>query len=299
MSDPTAPEPEPSSPVTDPPARVIPDAPDPALRFRQPPALLAAPGEVWRARQLIRALAERELRALYKQAVLGVAWAVLTPVALMIVFTIFFQRLSPVDTSGVPYPLFVYIGLVAWSFFSASVSNGGLSLVSQMNLVNKIKCPREVFPLSYVAIAAFNTLIASAVLLVLFAINRFMPKPTSVLAVLPFIVQLAFTVGLTLVVASVTVYLRDLRHALPILLQIGLLATPVAYGLDQIPEALRPWYCLVNPMGPVIDSYRQTVLYGNAPNWTYLGLGALSSAVVLVGGLRLFRRLEQGFADVA
>jgi ABC-type polysaccharide/polyol phosphate export permease len=119
------------------------------------------------------------------------------------------------------------------------------------------------------------------------------------LAILPLLVQVAFTLGLTLIVASVTVYLRDLRHALPILLQLGLLATPIAYGLDQIPENLQPLYCAINPIAPVIDSYRQTVLYGNMPNWSLLGIGAASSLVFLIGGLKLFRRLELGFADVA
>lgn len=277
----------------------IPDAPPPSLRFKRRAAVLRAPGEIWRARMLVRALAERELRALYKQAILGVAWSVLTPVALMLVFTIFFQRVATIDTRGVPYALFVYIGLMSWNFFSATLSSGGMSLVAQMHLVNKLNCPREVFPLAYMLVAAFNTAIAGGVLLLLFAINGFMPKATTPLAILPLVVQIAFTVGVTLIVASVTVYLRDLRHALPILLQLGLLATPIAYGLDEIPGNLRGVYSALNPMGPIIDSYRQTVLYGNAPNWGLLGIGALSSLVFLLGGLKLFRRLELGFADVA
>jgi len=274
-------------------------APAPSQRFKRRATLLKAPAEIWRARMLVRALAERELRALYKQAVLGVAWSVLTPVALMLVFTIFFQRVATIDTHGVPYSLFVYIGLIAWNFFSASLSTGGMSLVNQMHLVNKLKCPREVFPLAYMFVAAFNTVIAGLVLLVLFAVNGFAPKITSPVAILPLIVQLAFTLGVTLIVASVTVYLRDLRHALPILLQLGLLATPIAYGLDQIPENLQPLYSAVNPLGPVIDSYRATILYGTMPNWSLLGIGAVSSFVFLIAGIKLFRRLELGFADVA
>ncbi len=275
------------------------EPPTPSQRFRRRATLRSAPGEIWRARMLVRALAERELRALYKQAVLGVAWSVLTPVALMLVFTIFFQRVATIDTHGVPYSLFVYVGLIAWNFFSASLSTGGMALVNQMHLVNKLKCPREVFPLAYILVAAFNTAIAALVLLLLFAVNGFAPKITSPVAILPLVVQVAFTLGVTLIVSSVTVYLRDLRHALPILLQLGLLATPIAYSLDQIPANLQPLYCLVNPLGPVIDAYRETILYGNMPNWSLLGIGAASSFAFLIGGIKLFRRLELGFADVA
>jgi len=278
---------------------IIPDEPPDALRFHRHAPLLSAPREIYRARLLIRALAEREIRAQYKQAALGIAWAVITPVMLMIVLTVFFQRVGSIDTKGVPYSLFAYIGLVPWNFFSGSLTTGGLSLVNQMNLVNKLNCPREVFPLSSITVVAFNSTIAGVVLVLLFAFNRFAPRGTTPLAILPFVVQVLFTVAVTLLVSCTTVYLRDLRHALPILLQLGFFATPIAYGIDTIAEPYRPLYALLNPMAPVIDSYRQTVLYGNAPDWGLLGCGALSTAVLLLGALKLFRRLEMGFADVA
>lgn len=285
------------STTSDPP--VVPDQPPDELRFRRRAPVLSAPLEIFRARLLIRALAEREIRAQYKQAVLGIAWAVITPVMLMIVLTVFFQRVGSINTNGVPYALFAYIGLVPWNFFSGSVTTGGLSLVNQMNLVNKLNCPREVFPLSSIVVVAFNSAIAGVVLVVLFAVNAFAPKATTPLAIIPFVVHILFTVAVTLLVSCTTVYLRDLRHALPILLQLGFFATPIAYGLDAIAEPYRPLYCLLNPMAPVIDSYRQTVLYGNPPNWGLLGCGAVSATILLVGGLKLFRRLEMGFADVA
>jgi ABC-type polysaccharide/polyol phosphate export permease len=277
----------------------VPDSPPAEYRFRRAHQLRRAPVEVWQARLVIRSLVERELRALYKQAALGAAWAVLVPVTLMVVFTVFLQRVANIDTGGVPYALFSYIGLVPWSFFASSATSGGMSIVQQMSLVNKIRCPREVFPLASVTVAAVNACIATLVLLLLFVLNRFAPKATTPLAVFPLVVMVVFTVAVTLYVSAFTVYVRDLRHALPILLQLGLFATPVVYGLDTIPEAWRPWYCLVDPMAPVIDSFRQTVLYGNAPNWLYLGLGACTSVVLLVTGMSVFRRLEAGFADVA
>jgi ABC-2 type transport system permease protein/lipopolysaccharide transport system permease protein len=279
--------------------REIPDEPPEELRFHREGALTSAPGEIWRARLLIRALAERELRALYKQAALGVAWAVLAPVTLMIVFTIVFQRVADINTRGVPYALFSYIGLVPWNFFAGSVTTGGMSLVNQMTLVNKLNCPREVFPLAYVVVTAVNTIIATGVLIILFAVNGYAPRLTTPLAIVPLVVMILFTIAVTLFVSSITVYLRDLRHALPILLQLGLFATPVVYGMDAIPTPLQPWYALANPMAAIIDSFRQTVLFGNAPNWTLLGLATVTTLVLLVSGLKLFRRLEMGFADVA
>jgi len=279
--------------------REIPDEPPESLRFQREGALTSAPGEIWRARLLIRALAERELRALYKQAVLGVAWAVLAPVTLMIVFTIVFQRVAVINTRGVPYALFTYIGLVPWNFFAGSTTTGGMSLVSQMTLVNKLNCPREVFPLAYVVVTAFNAIIATAVLVILFVVNGYAPRLTTPLAILPILVMILFTVAVTLFVSSITVYLRDLRHALPILLQLGLFATPVVYGMDAIPRNLQLWYALVNPMAGIIDSFRETVLFGNAPNWTLLGAATFTTFVLLAAGLKLFRRLEMGFADVA
>lgn len=280
-------------------ARPIPEAPPESLRFHRPAAVLRAPAEIWRARAIVRALSERELRAFYKQAVLGVAWAVLTPVALMLVLTIFFQRVATIDTNGAPYALFSYLGLVPWNFFSSSVTTGGMSLVNQMALVNKIKCPREVFPLSSIVVAGFNSAIAGTVLLVLFAIDRYAPKATTPLAIFPLIVSIMFTVAVTLIVSCVTVYLRDLRHALPILMQLGFFVTPIAYSMSAIPPNLQVPYSMLNPIAPVIDSYRETILYGNAPNWTLLGAGALSSFVLLLVAVKLFRRLEMGFADVA
>jgi len=278
---------------------VVPDEPPVELRYHRHAPVLSAPSEIWRARLLIRALAEREIRAQYKQAVLGVAWAVITPVMLMLVLTIFFQRIGTIDTQGVPYSLFAYIGLVPWNFFSGSTTSGGLSLVSQMSLVNKLNCPREVFPLSSIVVVGCNSTIASLVLLLLFAINGFMPKATTPLAVFPFVLQLIFTIAVTLLVSCTTVYLRDLRHALPILLQLGFFATPIAYGLDAIAPEYRVLYSALNPMGPIIDSYRRTVLYGTAPDWGLLGVASVTTAILLVGGLKLFRRLEMGFADVA
>lgn len=269
------------------------------LRFRRRIRLGSALREVWQARELVRTLAERDLRARYKQAMLGFAWAVFTPVVLMLVFTVFFKRVAKVDTGDIPYPLFSYVGLLPWSFFSTAVSQGSQSLTNNSALLNKVYCPREVFPLSSVLVASVDTTISLCVLAFLFAVYTYAPAPTFYWIPVLFAIQLAFTLGVCLVTSSVLVYFRDLRQAMPILLQLGLFATPVAYGIDAIPGSFRWVYCLVNPLAAVIDGYRRTVLEGQAPDLALLGLASVTAFSLLIGGYALFKRLETGFADVA
>jgi ABC-type polysaccharide/polyol phosphate export permease len=273
--------------------------PPPELLFRLRVNLPAAVREVWRARGLVRTLAERDFRVRYKQAFLGLTWTVLTPFALMVVFTLFFQRLAKVDTGGAPYALFAYLGLLPWTFFSTSVSQGGQSLVANSQLVNKVYCPREVFPLASVVVAAVDTAIAAVMLGLLFLVTSFMPKATTVWVPVLLAVQVAFTCGVTLITASAIVFLRDLRHVLPIALQLGLFVTPVAYGMGVVDPSLRVLYSALNPLAPVIDGYRRTVLLGLPPDWHLLVPGAVTSVVVLALGYLMFKRLEPGFADYA
>jgi len=254
---------------------------------------------VWGARELVRTLAERDFRVRYKQAVLGFAWAVLTPLAMMAVFTIFFQRVAKVDTGGAPYALFAYLGLLPWTFFSTAVAQGGQSLVTNAQLVNKVYCPREVFPLANLVVAGIDSSIAASMLAVLFVVTGYTPKPTSLWVPVLLLVQVAFTLGLTLVTSAVLVFFRDLRHALPIVLQLGLFATPVAYGMDVVPSSLQVLYCAANPLAPVIDGYRRTILLGLPPNWELLLPGAITAIGTLVVGYAVFKRLEPGFADYA
>ena len=174
-----------------------------------------------------------------------------------------------------------------------------MSLVSNTSLLNKIYCPREVFPLASVAVAAVDTVIASVVLAGLFVLYGFLPAGASIWVPFLTFILLMFTIGVGMLVSITVVYFRDLRHALPILLQLGLFLTPVAYGLEVVPDGLLPLYSLLNPLAPVIDGYRQAVLYGNAPAMESLLPGCLGAVSVLLLGLWLFKRFESGIADVA
>jgi ABC-type polysaccharide/polyol phosphate export permease len=274
-------------------------APPPEWRFRRRlrPAQLTL--EVWRARTLIWTLAEREIRVRYKQAVLGFAWAVVTPLVLMIAFTLFFQKAARIDTAPVPYPLFAFIALIPWTFFSTAVAQGGLSLVNNVQLLNKVYCPREVFPLASVVIASIDSLVAGGVFALLLVRFGVLPAPTSVWVPALLAVQIAFTVGVTLIISAVVVYLRDLRHALPIMLQLGLFVTPVAFPLDVVPTSLRGLYVALNPLAGVIDAYRRTVLFGQPPRLGLLAIAATGAAVTVLGGYLGFKRMEAAIADVA
>jgi ABC-type polysaccharide/polyol phosphate export permease len=237
----------------------------------------------------------------YKQAALGILWAVIAPVVMMIAFTVLFNRFAKIDTGGVPYALFSYMGLLPWTFFSNSISNGGVSLVSNNELLNKLYCPREVFPIAVIADAVVDALIATCVLAILFPITGFAPKVEVYYLPLFLIVLAMVTLGVTLAVSAVVVYARDLRLVLPLAVQVGLFVTPVVYSTNSISSSktFLLAFSAINPLVPVINGMRATVLNGVPPNWASLGIGAASALIYMLGGFMLFKRLETGMADIA
>ena len=269
--------------------------------FRRRVRLLPAMRELWSFRELVLTLAERDLRVRYKQSVLGIAWAVITPVVMMVAFTVIFSRFTHIATGGVPYALFSYMGLLPWTFFSSAINGGGMSLVGNAPLLNKLYCPREVFPIAAIADAAFDALIATMVLVLLFPLTGFAPRAQTFYLPLLLFVLFVFTLGITLIVAAVVVFMRDLRNLLPLVIQLGLFVTPVVYGASSISksETFLVVYSVLNPLVPVIDGMRSTVLNGQAPQWASLGAGAASAFLFLAAGFVLFKRLETGMADVA
>jgi ABC-type polysaccharide/polyol phosphate export permease len=276
------------------------DAPPPELLFRRKVPVHRAIADAWKAREVTRSLTERAIRSRYKQAVLGFAWSILTPLVLMLAFTVVFKRGGlTIDTNGAPKVLFWYVALVVWTFFSNSITNASTSIIGNITLINKTPCPREVFPLSGVAQAAFDGALSLIPLVVLFGMQTFMPRPTAVWVPLILVVVFAFTIGASILCSVLIVYVRDLRTALPLALQFGLFATPIAYPFDQIPAGYRGLYSFLNPLGPTIDALRNTLLYDKAPQLEYLALGTLGAIVWLVGGYWLFRRMEAGIADIA
>jgi ABC-2 type transport system permease protein/lipopolysaccharide transport system permease protein len=262
-----------------------PDEPAKELLFRRRIGALTAARELWQYRELVVTLAERDLRVRYKQAVLGIAWALVTPLLLMGAFALIFTRFTNVGTHGVPYALFAAIGLVPWSFFSTGFARGGTSLVT----------------LASVVLAIADAIAASLVLAVLFPLTGYAPRLESLYAPLLLVIALFFTIGVTLVVSAVVVYLRDLQVLLPLIVQFGLFVTPVAYSSQSVVRNSTGQiiYAALNPLAPVIDGLRRGILFGQAPRLTPTVAAAISSVVVLVAGFVAFKRMEAGLADIA
>lgn len=271
--------------------------PPSGLRYRSHLRPVASLRYLWHVREVIRALAEREFRVRYKQAFLGVAWALIAPLALMVIFSLLFSRVARVDTGEVPYAVFAFIGLVPWTLFSVAVLQGGMSLLLNAPLIQKVSFPREVFPIASTVVASIDALVSLLVLVALMAVTGTVPRLTTAWVPLLVVIQLAFVLGVTFVLSVLIVFFRDLRHGLPIILQLGLFATPVAYGIEAVPEHLRLLYAALNPLGPVIDGYRRTVLYGQAPDWGPTLVAAGAAGLVFLGGYLVFKRLEGPLAD--
>jgi ABC-2 type transport system permease protein/lipopolysaccharide transport system permease protein len=279
---------------------LVPAEPDPALLHRRRWSFGPSVRELWVRREVMVTLAERDIRATYKEASLGMAWAVLTPLAMLIVLVLVFKRVKSFDIgSGVPYVLFAYVGLLPWQYFASSLTAGGNALLANKALLAKVHFPRECFPLAQLLEAAVNTALATSVLVVLFAIHRFTPHVQTLWVPLFLVVEVAFTAGVVLAASSLLVHVRDLTQALPLVVSLGLFATPVIWPFAKLKPEFQPVYSFFNPLGPVIDNIRRTVLLGQSPTWGLLGIGAAGALVYLVGGYALFKHLEGDFADIA
>jgi len=248
-------------------------------------------------RDLLWLWTAREVRVRYKQSLLGLAWAILQPLALTVVFTLVFSRLVRIDTGGVPYPIFVYAALVPWTFFTTALGFGIPSLVNNMNLVTKIYFPREVLPLASTGAAFVDFLAAATVFIGMLVVYGVWPG-VHVLWVIPLLaIQVVLTIGVTLLGSAVIVFFRDMRFVVPLLTQVWMYATPIIYPTELVPKHLQPYY-FMNPMAGIIDGYRRALVMGQAPRMPALLLSALVSSLLLVLGYAFFKRVEPLFADL-
>lgn len=254
--------------------------------------------ELWKHRELLWLLTQREIKVRYKQSALGVAWAVLQPLSLMIVFTVFFSWFARIESDGIPYPLFSYAALLPWTFFSTSLSSAVPSLIANSHIITKIYFPREVIPLAAVLAAFLDFLIAAAVFVLLIVVYR-VPPSWNLLYALPLVaIQILFTAGISLLLSAFTVLYRDVRHTLPLLIQIWMFVTPILYPASVVPQRWRAWYFSLNPMAAIIDGYRRAILQQQPPQLSYLLLAAVFSCLLVWAGYKYFKHLEREFADI-
>ena len=281
------------------PAHQPPALPDEPLIVIEPGKSWAALNlrDLWAYRELLYFLMWRDVKVRYKQTLLGVLWAVLQPLLMMLIFTLFFGRLAGLSSDGIPYSLFAYAGLLPWIFFAASVNTGGNSVVNSAHLITKVYFPRLFVPMASIGVALIDLAISFLVLGALMAYHSVAPTPGVLL--LPFLVilltLLAFAVGT--LTAALNVKYRDIRLALPFLIQVWFFATPIIYPVSLLPERWR-WVLALNPMTGIIEGFR-SALYGRKPlDWLSLSLSALITLALLAYAIFNFKRMEKDFADV-
>jgi len=253
--------------------------------------------EIWNYRELLYFLTKRDIKVRYKQTVLGGLWAVIQPAFTMLVFTLFFGRLARMPSDGLPYPIFVYAGLLPWTYFANAVSASGNSLVGSSNLITKVYFPRIVVPASAALAGLLDFFIALFVLAALMIWYQVLPGPGIFL--FPFLVALTFlcAVGVGLWLSALNVQYRDIRYAIPFLVQVWMFVSPVIYPVSLV-HGNYQWLLALNPMGGVIHAYRAALLGHQPIDWGLLGLSTLIILALFLGGLYYFRRMEKVFADV-
>lgn len=252
--------------------------------------------EVWQYRELLYFLTWRDVKVLYKQTALGVTWVVLQPLLTMIVTTFFFGRLIGVPSDGLPYSLFVFAGLLPWTFFSKAVNQSGNSLVGSANLITKVYFPRMIIPAAAILAGLVDfgiSFVTFAAMMVYYGV-----VPGVGLLMLPVLVLLTilFALGVGMWLSALNVKYRDFRYVIPFMLQIGMFVTPIFYPTSIIPEDKR-WMIFLNPLAGLIEGFR-SALFGLPFHWSRLLLSAAVIVVVLVIATFVFRRMEKHFADI-
>ena len=246
---------------------------------------------------LLYTLSLFRLNIRYKQSVLGWAWAALQPLALMVIYTIIFTRVTTVATGGIPYPAFVLSGLLPWIFFSGTISNAVNGLVLHPNLLTKMYFPREIIPLSYLFSALVDFGIASLLLCVMLIYYR-VPLGWHLLYAIPIVAILAgFAAAIAMFFSALQVRFRDVGLAMPFLLQIWMFTVPVVYSLQAVPLRFRTWY-LLDPVAGLIESFRQLVIYGTAPNIRNLAFCGATTLAFLAVTYAFFKSSEATMADL-
>jgi lipopolysaccharide transport system permease protein len=255
--------------------------------------------EVWKYRELLCILTMRDVTVRYKQTVVGAAWAILQPLATMIVFSVFFGRLVNLteETGVIPYPIFVFAGLLPWNLFSGTLQAASSSVLHNGAVLTKVYFPRILFPLASAGVNLTNFLVSILILIGLMFWYRSVPGPAVLLLPLFTIWALLTALSVAIGLAALVISYRDVNHIVPFLAQLWLYMTPVIYPADIIPEEYR-WLLAFNPMTGVIEAFRYCLI-GNEPfPWLTLAASALITLTMLVISLAYFNRTEDRFADI-
>ena len=243
--------------------------------------------ELFEYRELVYMLAWRDIMSQYKQAVFGIAWAVIKPVFSVLVYTLVFGKIAKLTSSGLPYPLFTLCGLIAWNFFASSLDQSTVSLLNNTNLLRKIYFPRLILPIASLGRGVVDFIISFILLLILMCVYGFYPAITLCFLPVFFVMGMCLTLGIGLFFSALCTKYHDLKFAVQFLIQIWFWVTPVAYGMENIPEKLK-FIFLLNPMTWIIQGFRWSLLGVGGMDWQKFLVSACFSVAVLLGGLFLF-----------
>ena len=252
--------------------------------------------ELWAYRELLFFLTWRDIKVRYKQTAIGAAWAVIQPLATMLVFTLFFGRVAGASAPDVPYPLFAYAGLALWTYFANAISNSGNSLVGSANLITKVYFPRAIIPTAAVASGVIDFVIASVLFFALALWYGVAPGRTLIFAPLFVLLATLCALGTGMWASALNVRYRDVRYALPFVVQIWMFASSVIVPSSFVGARWR-WLLRLNPMTGVIEGFRAS-LFNLEIDWRATTIAALITLALLVSGLLYFRHTEEKFADV-
>ena len=260
------------------------------------PVLWVEPRELWEYRDLFYVLVQRDLKLRYRQTLLGVVWAVLQPVLPMIVFTLLFGRLARMPADGLPYPIFVYAGLLPWTFFNTAVNNATASVVNSAGFVTKVYFPRLLLPAASVFGGLIDLAISGVIFFGMMLYYRFHLSWNllNLPALLLLLTMLTLAVGMW--TSAMYVRYRDVRHALPFALQIWMYLSPVIYPVSFIPSRFR-WLLDINPLTGIIEGFRGA-FFSQAVHWASIGVAGGITAILFLGAGRSFRHMERQMADI-
>lgn len=253
--------------------------------------------EIWGYRELLYFFTWRDLKVRYKQTAIGTLWAIFQPFITMVVFSIFFGGLLQIPSDGVPYPIFVYTGLLFWQFFSSALADTSNVLITNQAIITKVYFPRLILPLSSVATKFIDFGIAAIILVGMMIYYGYIPNLIGLL-IIPLLLLITFmaSVGLGLIFASINVKYRDVRYALPFFIQILMFVTPVIYPAGIAGKY--SWVLALNPMMGVIQSARAALLGTTVLNWTLVLVSTIGTCVLMILGIYVFKKTERYFADI-
>ena len=254
--------------------------------------------ELWEYRELLYFFVWRDIKVRYKQTAVGAMWAIFKPLIAMLIFTFFFGRFAKMPSDGIPYPIFVYTGLLLWTYFSFGLSQASNSMVSNAGIIQKIYFPRFIIPLSSSFVGLVDFFVASFILAGLMIYYHYIPNFTGILYV-PLLILISFlsSVGLGSFLAAINVKYRDVRHVVPFFIQMLMFLTPVIYPVSMLGKKYK-WILSLNPMSGVIETARAVFLGGKDVDWHLLSLSIAVSVVLFVLGIVYFRKTERFFADI-